>query len=148
MTKKTNKKSEKIPVQQQENIQQKYFEMQMIASQIKEQQKQMQLLENQLIELATSKKSLDDFEKVKEGNAIRVPLCPGIFAEAELKNNKELLVNIGASVIVKKTVYEAKKIIESQFTEIQKIQKQSIENIQKLNSQAQKIEREISLLSK
>jgi len=148
MTKKTNNKPEQVPNKQQENIQQKYFEMQMITSQIKEQQKQMQLVENQLIELAIFKKSLDDFEKVQKGTEIKIPLCPGIFAEAELKNNKELLVNIGVSVVVKKTIDETKKIIEKQFVEIQKIQRKSIENIQQLNLKADKIERELSLLSK
>lgn len=120
----------------------------MMTAQIREQQKQIQLLETQLIELAASKKSLDDFENIKKGNELMVPVSPGIFAKAVLQDNKELLVNVGASVAVKKTVADTKKLLEKQFIEIQKMQREFLGNIQKLDSQAGKIEEEISLLTK
>ncbi len=145
---KNSENPQDFPNKQKDQLQQKYLELQLITAQIREQQKQMQLLENQLVELANSKKTLDEFENIREGSNILVPISPGIFAKATLKNNKELIVNVGAAVTVKKTVEDTKKLIEKQFIEIQKIQKEVFENIQNLNSQAEKIEKEISQLAK
>ncbi len=77
-----------------------------------------------------------------------MPLNQGIYAKAELKNNKDFLVNVGSNVSVKKNIEDTKKLISNQIEEIKKLQEQMVLNLQKLTSQASLIEKEINELSK
>ena len=120
----------------QQKMQQMYLELQLLTAQIREQEKQLQMLESQLMEIAVSKQSVEEFSKAKTGKEILFPVSTGVFAKGELKDNKELLVNIGSNTIVKKTVEETKKIIDKQFVEIQKVQRQILESITKLSQKA------------
>jgi prefoldin alpha subunit len=130
-----------------EKLQELHFKLQFLHEQIKEIEKQAQLFNNQLNELTLTKQSLDDFKKLEEGTAILVPINPGIYAKAELKNNKDLLVNVGSNVSVKKNVEDTKKLINDQIEEIKKVQAQLLSNLQKLTSKAALTEREFNKIS-
>ena len=133
---------------QKPEVQRMYLELQMITAQIKDNENQMQQLEEQLVGIALSKQSLEDFSSVKKDREILVPITNGVFAKARLEENNELLVNVGTGVVVKKTVEDSKKIIEKQFVEIQKMQRQLLSKVSELSVKAQRIEREISKLVK
>lgn len=118
-------------------------------NQINQVQKQIQALNNQLVELELVNKGLDDFKETKAGTGILVSLSPGIYARAELKNNEDLIVNIGANVVVKKKIPDTKKLIDNQINEIKKIREQMTGDIQKLILKASSVEKEInSIVSK
>ncbi len=84
-------------------IQEKYMQMQLIEQQMQQIQKQLQLLENQLQELNLTLQALDDLKNTKPGTDILVPIASGIFFKAELKDNEELALNVGADTVVKKS---------------------------------------------
>ena len=128
-------------------MQELYVKLQMVHGQIKEVEKQTQIFNNQIVELTATVQSLDDFKKLKEGDEILVPLNQGMYAKAELKNNKDLLVNVGSNVAVKKNIEDTKQLISGQVTEIMKVQQQMIVNLNQLTSQASLIEKEISKVS-
>lgn len=131
-----------------ENLQEQYLKLQFLHEQIKEIEKQTQLFNNQIVELTLTVQSLDDFKNIKQGTEILVPVNQGIYAKAELKNNKDLLVNVGSNVSVKKNIEDTKKLISNQIEEIKKLQEQMVLNLQKLTLQASSIEKEINELSK
>lgn len=131
-----------------EKLQELYVKLQLLHEQIKEIEKQTYLFNEQIVELALTVQSLDDFKNLKEGAEILVPISQGMFAKAELKNSKELLLNIGSNVAVKKNIEDAKNLINNQIEEIKKIQGKMLLNLQKLTSQASVIETEINELSK
>lgn len=135
-------------MQQNPKLQQLYLELQLITAQIREQEKQMQALESQLVDMAVSKQSLQEFSSAEKGKEILVPVTNGIFAKATLQENKELLVNIGSGIVVKKTIKDSVNIIEKQFIEMQKIQRQLLDNITEMSVKAQDIEKEINKLVK
>ena len=130
-----------------EKLQEQHLKLQFLYEQIKEIEKQTQLFNNQIVELTSTIQSLDDFKNLEEGTEILVPINQGMYAKAELKNNKELSVNVGSNVSVKKNVEDTKKLINNQIEEIKKIQQQMILNLQKLSSQAGLIEEEINNFS-
>ena len=99
-------------------------------------------------ELILTEQALDDLKNTKTGTEILVPLASGIFVKAELKDNKDLAVNVGADTVVKKDVGEAKKLITNQLEEITKIQQDLTENMEKLQSSAQNIQKELQGLIK
>jgi len=131
-----------------EKLQEQYLKLQFLHEQIKEIEKQTQLFNNQVVELSLTMQNLNDFKNIKQGTEILVPVNQGIYAKAELKNNKDLLVNVGSNVSVKKSIEDTKKLINNQIEEIKKLQEQMVLNLQKLTLQASSIEKEINELSK
>lgn len=104
-----------------QELQQKYIQLQLLDQQIKQFQQQILALEQQILEFRTVQDSLDNISKTKSNTNILTPLGIGIFAEASLNNNKEVLMNVGSKVVVKKPIIEAQEIIKTQTIEIENI---------------------------
>lgn len=138
----------KISKEKQQQMQQRYFEMQKINQQIQKLEKQAEMIENQINELNITNNALSEIKNTKEGKDIKAPLASGIFIEAKITNNKEVLVNTGAGTTVRKTIPAAKKLIENQLKEIKKFKDESSSNLEKLNSRARELEEGISELVK
>ena len=128
-------------------LQQKYMEMQMIAQQIQQIQKQVELIENQLQELTVTKEALKTIGETKEGNEILVPLASGIFIKANLKDNKDVVVNVGSGTAVKKSLDEAGKLIEEQEKELADFKEELGKNLEKLTENARSFEKELTALA-
>ncbi len=99
-------------------IQQKYMELQIIEQQMKQYQQESLNLQAQLQELVSLEEALKSIESSKN-NKILTTLSPGVFAKTELKNNKEILMNIGSGVVVPKDIKEALAITKDQSMKIQ-----------------------------
>jgi prefoldin alpha subunit len=100
--------------------QQKYVEYQLIAQQVEQIEQYLKAVENQLVSIQEITKGLRDFKKILPGTKILVPIQNGIFAEAELKANSDLKVNIGSQVIVKKNVDDTIQMMQIQKESIMK----------------------------
>lgn len=117
-----------------------YMEFQVLEQHIKQLQKQLEAVTHQLLELAATSNSLEEFNKISPGKEMFVPLSSGIFVKASVKDTSELLVNVGANVVVKKDVSSTKKLIQKQMEEIRKIQGQMISELEKLTNHAAQLE--------
>ena len=124
----------------QKKAQEMYMEFQMLDQHIKQLQKQLEIVTQQLFELTATSNSLDEFKKINAGSEVFVPLSSGILAKANIKDTSELLVNVGANVAVKKDVASAKKLIQSQVEEIKKIQRRMIDELEKMANHAAQLE--------
>jgi|TARA_Y100000310_G_C20675897_1_gene813016 prefoldin alpha subunit len=127
-----------------EDVQKLYMEFQMAHNNIKQIEKQNEALEKQLMELLMANQSLNDMKQTKQGTEILVPISNGIYAKAELKENENFIVNVGANITVKKDLESTKKIIEAQIDEMQTLQKNLVEELQKNTLQAASLEKEIN----
>ncbi len=127
-------------------LKEKYTELRLIDQQIRQIQKQLQDLENQIIEIMYVQQSLDELKNVKNGTEILVPVSNGIFAKAALKENNDLLVNVGANTVVEKDVDSVKKMLETNINEIKKLEQYFLQELQKLGLQATSIEKEMNSL--
>ncbi|OIO62754.1 prefoldin subunit alpha [Candidatus Woesearchaeota archaeon CG1_02_33_12] len=128
----------------QKELQKMYLELQFLDEQMKQIQKQITMLDEQLVELNNTIQALDDFNKTAVGTKILVSLSPGIFTTAELKDNKELLVNVGGNIVVKKNVAETKDLLKKRFDSIKKYRDLTLAEMQKMGLQASNIEQEIN----
>ena len=120
-----------------------YMKFQVLEQHIKQMQKQLEMITHQLIELNATNNSLEEFNKISAGKEVFVPLSSGIFAKADIKDTSELLVNVGANVVVKKDIASAKKLIQKQLEEIKNIQKQMIGQLEKMTSHAAQLEMQL-----
>lgn len=126
--------------------QEAYMEFKMLEQHIKQLQSQLEAITHQLVELHSTANSLEEFKKLDAGKEIFVPLSSGIFAKADIKDTSEVLVNVGANVVVKKDIASAKKLIQNQMEEIKKIQRHMVEELEKMTSHAAGIETKLQAL--
>ena len=117
-----------------------YMEYQALDQHIKQLQKQLEMLTGQLMELNGTSNSLDEFSKITPGKEIFVPLSSGIFAKASMKETSELLVNVGANVVVTRDISSTKKLIHTQTEEIKKMHKRMMDELEKATKRAGEIE--------
>jgi len=123
--------------------QEMYMEYQVLDQRIKQLQKQLELIMQQIMEANSTSRSLEDFKGIKEGTEILVPLTSGIFARASLKDSSELLVNVGAGTVVAKDISSAKKLISGQVEEMQKVQQKMSDDLEKMMEKAGQLETEL-----
>jgi prefoldin alpha subunit len=88
--------------------------------QVAEIENQLVAFENRRSELEVVKQSLADMKHQKD-REIMIPVGAGVMVLGKIVDEKNILVNIGANVVVQKTSEEAKKLVEEQLEEINKI---------------------------
>lgn len=123
-----------------------YAEYQAIEQHVKQLQKQLEVLTNQLMEMTATGRSLEELDKTEPGKEILVPLSSGIFVKGNLKNTSELLVNVGANVVVEKDLISAKKLINGQLEEMKKLHMRLVEDLEKTLGKASELESELKTI--
>ena len=131
----------------QKDLQKKYLTLQLLSSQIKQVEEQINFVEGQIAELTVARDAINSLGNVNGKAKSFAPVSRGIFVEAEVSSPKELLVNVGANIFVKKGIEETKKLISSQLEQLDKITSELNDNLIALSEQAQKLELELSNLA-
>jgi prefoldin alpha subunit len=127
-----------------EEMQKKYIEYQVLTQKINQLQQQMQAVENNLTEIQGAIQNLDDFSKVGDNTEILVPVNNGMFAKATIKKENRFLVNVGASVVVDKSAEDAKRLIGKQEREMMELKAKMMENLVMLSAKSSELEKELS----
>ena len=135
-----------MPEKNEQAMQELYMQFQMMEQKIKQIQKQLEMVTGNLVELTVTLNGLDDFSKTDLKKEILVPLNSGIYAKANLKSNSELLVNVGANVIVTKDIPSTKKLIQSQVEEVKKVQHEMPAELEKMTNHASSLEMQLQNL--
>ena len=130
-----------------QELQEKYMELQLLEQNVKVAQSQVQTLMTQLAELESVNETLNELKDMKQGSELLVPISNGIFIKADLKNKDELTINVGADVAVEKSIPETKKLLEEQKKEIEKLQQRTLEELQKFVIQFKMAEEEFKKLA-
>lgn len=131
----------------QQLLQQRYIELQMLGQQMQSVQKQLHLLEQQMLEMNVAKEAVDDISKTKPGTELLIPITSGIFIKGQLKDSKNLIVNVGANTAVTKSAEEANKLLDEQKDEIRRIQMHLNAELQNLGQKAVLLEKGLTELS-
>lgn len=98
-----------------EELQKKVFQITALDGRLQELRQQLELLEKQISELQATLIVLDEVKKIELGNEILAPISPGVFVKANLQENKDVIIDIGAKVFCKKDIEEAKKLIQQKL---------------------------------
>ena len=129
-------------------LQEKYMEYQVLEQQVKQVEEQNQTLQKQIEDLNGIKEAIESMEKTKIGSELFVPISAGIFIKAEIKQNNELLVNVGDNVVVPKSIKDAITLVEKQEKEIQKYKETMASNHAMLILHQQQLEAELYAMTK
>lgn len=134
-------------IDNQEELRQKYMEIQMISQQMQQMQQQSQLLEEQSMELNVTVQGLMELEKTKENQEILVPVATGIFSKAKLGKADEVIVNVGSNVMVEKALADAIEMTQERLATIDKYKVDTMAQINQLGEMAKRLDKELMQLS-
>jgi len=129
-----------------EELQRTYMEYQLVGNQIKQLQQQLQQVELSMSDIMSTKQNINDIQSSKEGSEMIVPLSNGIFTKAKLGQNKQLLVNVGAGIVVNKNFLEAAELLDNQLKELTSYRQQIAHNIEIMANKAAQMEQELQKL--
>ena len=124
-------------------LQEKYMEFQILQQQIEQLSKYMEELDAKLEEFSLTKENIEGMEKVPQNAETLVSLAPGIFAQAEIKENKKFVINVGANVLVEKTIPQIAELLNKQIEEISQAQMQMDQNLLAMNQRMKDLIKEL-----
>ncbi len=130
-----------------EEIRQKYLELQMAAEQVKQMHSHLQAVEAKGQEIELNAASLEGI-KGKGSTALLAPVVEGIFLKAELKSDSEVIVNVGAGVCVNKKIEEAAGILREKQAELSQYGKELAIELQMASEGVRKLEEELNRIIK
>lgn len=113
------------------------MQLSMLEQQAREIQQQVALVNQKIGELDVLKLSLNKLNTSKEKEFL-APLGEGVFAKAVLED-KELFVNVGSKIIVKKSIKDTEGIIDKQRQQLESLRKELEQGIEQLNNELQHI---------
>jgi len=117
--------------------------MQMLGQEAEKLEQQIQMIEQQIAEMSAVKETIEVIKSGKE-TEILANLGKGIFVKADLRGkDKNLFVNVGRDVIIKKTPEETLKIIEEQIARLMEGKASFIERIEELQGTMQALLMEV-----
>ena len=135
-----------ISKENEKKAQELYTQLQMYNENAKQIHKQLQMVEGQYVELAGTSQSLKEFRKTAKGSKILVPLSSGIFVPAELSDNDNLVVNVGANVAVSKNVESTLKLIDRQVEQLKELRDKMALDLNRIVTRGSMIEEELKKL--
>ena len=129
--------------EKEKKMQEMYMEFQMLDQNIKQLQKQLEMLTTQMMEVNATINGLEEFNKIQGEKQIFVPISSGIFARASIKDTSELLVNVGANVVITKNFASTKKLMQNQFEEMKKVQGRIVTELENMAEKAGQLEMQL-----
>lgn len=107
--------------------------------------KQREMLASKLIEMQITTQSIDELGK---GEEMLFPIGSGAYSFGKVAEKGKIIVEIGGSVALEKTMEEGKKILEERMKEIEKSLNATQGNIAELSSNMNRLGAEIQELGK
>lgn len=101
---------------------------------------QLQYLQSTLADYQRAKMTVEQLHAVDENSELLIPVGAGTFINGSLKNASNVLIGVGAGIVIEKTVDEAVLKLEERIKRIQ-------ENLEKMVSFGQKIQSDTEELS-
>jgi prefoldin alpha subunit len=101
---------------------------------------QLQYLQSTLADYQWAKMTVEQLHAVDENSELLIPVGAGTFINGSLKNASNVLIGVGAGIVIEKTIDEAVLKLEERIKRIQ-------ENLEKMISFGQKIQSDTEELS-
>ncbi len=119
------------------------MEFQMVQQQLQQLTEHVEQMNQQAAELEMSINAVKELEKTPLHNEFLAPLANGIFVKGELKNNSNLIVNVGSNVTVERTPQEVIKLLHQQRIEVVERTAEAEAVVEQLSAYALKLYKEV-----
>ncbi len=127
----------------QEFLQERYVEMQLIEKQANQLRQRLQMVEGEIQEVRSNAAALNEISKVKPGEEVMIPLANGIFVRGTVEETKKLLVGIGASIVVEKDIPSTKKILDQRLQTLETYHNEVLQGLMTIDERGRGLEGEM-----
>lgn len=141
MPKKTARKAS--PTEDDKELQKKYLYLQIFKQQLAALVEEKKAVDERLVEMSTTINALQKLADVPKGEEIWSTLGSGTFVKSDIKDKENVLVAVGAGVVVKESREKGVEILSSRLEQLQKIDSELTEEINRLAMQASQLEQQL-----
>ena len=106
--------------------------------------KYLEELSGKAEEFILTKENLNSLGKTSVNTETMLSVAPGIFAKGELKDNQKFVVNVGANIMVEKTIPQIEGLLDKQIKEVEEIRAQLDGNLLEMNQRMNSLIKELS----
>ena len=125
------------------NNQEKILEYNFLLKHLQQLQQNTQAIHNHLEELKNIQENFTQLATTPPGTETLIPLGSGLFFKGKTESADNILINVGANILVEKTIPQAMETIQKQFSEIEQLLSQLEEEAGKLTEQLENVRREM-----
>ena len=122
--------------------------LEMYKEQIESLTNQSQIIQAMIEEYNRTKITLDKISNVEDGTEVLLSVGGGTFVNANVKDTKKVVYNIGADILVEKTIEEAVKSIDERIDLLYNNLQKVVETTQKLEEAATQISEKVQDMMK
>ena len=122
--------------------------LEMYKEQIESLANQSQIIQAMIEEYNRTKITLDKISNVEDGTEVLLSVGGGAFVNANIKDTKKVVYNIGADILVEKTIEEAVKSIDERIDLLYNNLQKVVETTQKLEEAATQISEKVQEMMK
>ena len=101
------------------DIQEKFVLYQLLNQRLEEIKQHAMMIQHKMIELETSKFALNEMKGAKPESEMLVPVGSGVYTFGKSSSAQNVLIDLGAGVLAKKTLEDATVFIEKKKKEIE-----------------------------
>ena len=128
-------------------FQRKYLQLQLYKHQLNAYAEEKGKIDNRIAELRMTIDALENIGKINKGEEIWSPLGSSTFVMSDIKDTENVLVNIGAGVVIKSTRQRSIEILQSRLDEIEDVSRSLIAEMVKYSEEVEKLEPEVQRLA-
>ncbi len=121
----------------------KVLEYRMLYQQLQQLQQNLTGLEQHLQELGKLQETLEHLSKVESDKDVLIPLGSGIFFKGKILDTSKLIMNVGANILVEKTVPEAVETVQKQANEVEQLLLQLEQEAGQIADQLEEVKKDI-----
>ncbi len=124
-------------------LQKKYLTLQILKQQLSALLEEKNALNEKAVEIATTIEALKKLTDVRKGEEMWSSLGSGAFARSDIKDTDNVLVAVGAGVVVKETREKGIEILKLRLDQLQQLDEELAAEINRFGEQAAKTEEEL-----
>ncbi|MDD1777900.1 MAG: prefoldin subunit alpha [Candidatus Helarchaeota archaeon] len=136
-----------FPAEDQQQINRLIGASKKLETQAEQIQMQLEFIGQTIATLQITEETIENLDKLQDGQDFLLPLGNFAYLKAKIVDTSKVLVNVGASLVLEKTIAKAKEDFEQQLEDLNKIQIQLRQAMQQVMQQMQEIRSEIERLA-
>ena len=141
------KKHVKSAVSEQQELQEKFIQLQVMKQQAQSYLEEKQKVDSALTELTMTLEAMKKLKGTKTNNEIWPTLGSGTFIKGEITDASNIMVGVGAGIVVKKTLADATEVMEKRVADMRKVDDELMGELTKIVETIQSLEPEVEKLA-
>lgn len=138
----------KFQKSREEKLKEAYIHYQLFKQQLATLNSQKSLLEKNIELIKETIENMKEINSIQEGKEILISIGNGVYVRGELKNNRNVIMEIGNDVMIEKNIPEAIPFLEKKIEDTKDVIEKIDKQIVAFENEIKKIERKIVEISK